>query len=47
MIKNIIIITLVIFVFTRMDVSMADVLNAMQSGLDKVQELLYIMKEKV
>jgi hypothetical protein len=47
MIKNIIIIALVIFVFTKMDVSTEQVVDAMQSGLDKLQELLYIMKEKV
>jgi len=47
MIKNIIIIALVIFVFTKMDVSTEQVVDTMQSGLDKLQELLYIMKEKV
>ena len=47
MIKNIIIIALVIFVITKLNVSANDMLDWVQSMLDKVQELLYIMKEKV
>jgi len=47
MIKNIIIVALVIFVFTQTDVTVDQVFDAVQSGLDKMKELLYIMKEKV
>jgi len=47
MIKNIIIIALVIFVITKLNVSANDMLDWVQSMLDKIQELVYIMKEKV
>jgi hypothetical protein len=47
MIKNIIIIALVIFVITKLNVTPNDMLDWVQSMLDKIQELVYIMKEKV
>ena len=47
MIRNIIIIALVVFIITKTDIGFADVINMAQSTLDKLQELLYIMKEKV
>ena len=47
MIRNLVIIALVVFIFTKTDVSGADIINVAQSTLDKLQELLYIMKEKV
>ena len=47
MIKNIIIIALVITVITKLGMSMEDILNYLQSTLDKLQELLYYMKGTV
>jgi uncharacterized protein YoxC len=47
MIKNIIIIALVIYVITKLGMSMEDILNYLQSTLDKLQELLYYMKERI
>ena len=47
MIRNIIIIALVVFIITKTDISTADVIDVAQSTLDKLQELLYIMRENV
>lgn len=47
MIKNIVIVALVIFVIKETNISTEQVVDSMQSGLDKLQELLYIMKENV
>jgi len=47
MIKNLIIIALVVFVIHKTDVSLSDILDYIQIGIDKLQELVYSMKEKV
>ena len=47
MIKNIIIIALVIFAYQQSSLSGEQMVEFAQSMLDKLQELLYIMKEKV
>jgi len=47
MIKNIIIVALVIFVYQQTSMTGEDIFAFLQSTLDKLQELLYIMKEKV
>ena len=47
MIKNIIIVALVIFVYQQTSMTGEDIVVFLQSTLDKMQELLYIMKEKV
>ena len=47
MIKNIIIVALVIIVYKETSLSGEDMFAFLQGTLDKLQELLYIMKEKV
>jgi len=47
MIKNLIIIALIVFVIQKTDVSLSDILDYIQIGIDKLQELVYSMKEKV
>ena len=47
MIKNLIIIALITIVVTQTDIGFTDILNYVQIGLDKVQEIVYTMKRSV
>ena len=47
MIKNIIIIALVVLLVNKTDITISDVLEYIQSGLDKVQEMVYNIKSEV
>ena len=47
MIKNLIIIALVTIVVTQTDIGFTDILNYVQLGLDKLQEIVYTMKRSV
>ena len=47
MIKNIIIISLVILLITQTNTSLNDILNYIQMGLDKAQDLVYNIKSEV
>ena len=47
MVKNVIILFLLVFVFTQTDLTGEDMLEFAQSTVDKMQELIYYMKEKV
>lgn len=47
MIKNIIILFLVVFVFTQTDLTGSDMIAYAQSSIDKLQELLYYVEESV
>jgi hypothetical protein len=47
MIKNLIIIALIAIIVTQTDVGFNDILNYIQMGLDKVQEIVYTMKRSV
>jgi len=47
MIKNIIIVFLLVFVITQTDVTFTQVVNYAQSTVDKVQELIYYVRENV
>jgi len=47
MIKNIIIIALIAIIVTQTDIGFTDILNYVQIGLDKVQEIVYTMKRSV
>ena len=47
MIKNIIIIGLLAIVVTETSIGFTEILNYVQLGLDKLQELVYTMKRSV
>ena len=47
MIKNLIIIALITIVVTQTDIGFTDILNYIQLGLDKMQEIVYTMKRSV
>ena len=47
MIKNLIIIALITIVVTQTDIGFTDILNYIQLGLDKLQEIVYTMKRSV
>jgi hypothetical protein len=47
MIKNLIIIALITIVVTQTDIGFTDILNYVQLGLDKLQEIVYTMKRSV
>ena len=47
MIKNLIIIALIAIIVTQTDVDFKDILNYVQMGLDKIQEIVYTMKRSV
>jgi hypothetical protein len=47
MIKNLIIIALITIVVTQTDIGFTDILNYVQMGLDKLQEIVYTMKRSV
>jgi hypothetical protein len=47
MIKNLIIIGLLTIVFTQTDIGITDLIDYIQLGLDKVQEIVYTMKRSV
>jgi len=47
MIKNLIIIALITIVVTQTDIGFTDILNYVQIGLDKLQEIVYTMKRSV
>jgi len=47
MIKNLIIIALITIIVTQTDIGFTDILNYVQLGLDKLQEIVYTMKRSV
>ena len=47
MIKNLIIIALISIIVTQTDIGFTDILNYIQLGLDKLQEIVYTMKRSV
>ena len=47
MIKNLIIIGLFTIVVTQTDISITDIFNYVELGLDKLQEMVYTMKRSV
>jgi len=47
MIKNLIIIALIAIIVTQTDIGFTDILNYIQLGLDKMQEIVYTMKRSV
>jgi len=47
MIKNLIIIALITIIVTQTDIGFTDILNYVQIGLDKLQEIVYTMKRSV
>ena len=47
MIKNLIIIALIAIIVTQTDIGFTDILNYIQLGLDKLQEIVYTMKRSV
>jgi hypothetical protein len=47
MIKNLIIIALITIIATQTDIGFTDILNYIQLGLDKLQEIVYTMKRSV
>jgi hypothetical protein len=47
MIKNIIIIALVVLLVNKTDITISDVLEYIQSGLDNVQQMVYNIKSEV
>ena len=47
MIKNLIIIALITIVVTQTDIGFTDILNYVQLGLDKLQEIVYTMRRSV
>ena len=47
MIKNLIIIALITIVVTQTDIGFTDILNYVELGLDKLQEIVYSMKRSV
>jgi len=47
MIKNLIIIALITIIVTQTDIGFTDILNYIQLGLDKMQEIVYTMKRSV
>ena len=47
MIKNLIIIALITIIVTQTDIGFNDILNYVQIGLDKLQEIVYTMKRSV
>jgi len=47
MIKNLIIIALITIVVTQTDIGFTDILNYVQIGLDKLQEIVYSIKRSV
>jgi len=47
MIKNLIIIALVVLLMTKTNVTINEVLEYIQLGLDKVQQLVYNIKSEV
>ena len=47
MIKNLIIISLVVLLITQTNTSLNDILNYIQMGLDKAQDLVYNIKSEV
>ena len=47
MIKNLIIIALITIVVTQTDIGFTDILNYVQLGLDKLQEIVHTMKRSV
>jgi len=47
MIKNLIIIALITIIVTQTDIGFTDILNYIQLGLDKLQEIVYTMKRSV
>ena len=47
MIKNLIIIALIAIIVTQTDIGFNDILNYIQIGLDKVQDLVYNIRSEV
>ena len=47
MIKNLIIIALITIVVTQTDIGFTDILNYVELGLDKLQELVYNVQSEV
>jgi len=47
MIKNLIIIALITIIVTQTDIGFTDILNYVQMGLDKLQEIVYSIKRSV
>lgn len=47
MIKNLIIIALIAIIVTQTDVDFKDILNYVQMGLDKAQEIVYNIRSEV
>ena len=47
MIKNLIIIALITIIVTQTDIGFNDILNYVQIGLDKLQEIVYSIKRSV
>ena len=47
MIKNLIIIALITIVVTQTDIGFTDILNYVQIGLDKLQEIVYNVQSEV
>ena len=47
MIKNLIIIALIAIIVTQTDIGFKDILNYIQIGLDKIQELVYNIRSEV
>ena len=47
MIKNLIIIALIAIIVTQTDIGFNDILNYVQMGLDKLQEIVYSIKRSV
>jgi len=47
MIKNLIIIALIAIIVTQTDIGFTDIINYIEIGLDKLQEIVYTMKRSV
>ena len=47
MIKNLIIIALIAIIVTQTDIGFTDIINYIEIGLDKLQEIVYSMKRSV
>ena len=47
MIKNLIIIALITIIVTQTDIGFNDILNYVQIGLDKLQEIVYNVQSEV
>ena len=47
MIKNLLILDLITIIATQTDIGFTDILNYVQLGLDKLQEIVYTMKRSV